>query len=73
MSKETFEKIISNKNVILAHGHTAMDEVIDIVCNIKLANASIRKCKKPLALFNAALFMLPEDYATQLNHVFLYP
>ena len=44
-----------------------MDEVIDMIYNIEAANASMRKCKKALALFNATMFTLPDEHAAPFN------
>ena len=65
-SKETFEKLIANKTVVLVHLHFVLDEGIDLICNNKFANSSMTKCKKSLTLFNATRFMLPEENAAKL-------
>jgi hypothetical protein len=46
-----------------------IDEVIDMIYDIKAANVSMRKCKKALALFNAIKLMLPNKHASQFNLV----
>ena len=46
--------------------HFMLNEVINLIYNIKFANLSMRKCKKSLAHFNAIRFMLPEEHAAKL-------
>ena len=51
-SKDTIEKLALSQNLVLAHVHTMVDEVIEILYNIKAANKSMQKGKKALAYFN---------------------
>ena len=46
-----------------------MDEVIDLIYNIKVDNSSMRKFKKSLIPFNATRFTLPKEHAAKLNLV----
>ena len=57
------------KNVVIAHVHNMIDEVTDMIYDIKAANSSMRKCKKVLALFNATMFILPNEHAAPFNLV----
>ena len=49
--EETIEKLILSKNVVLAHVHNMIDEVIEMIYDTKAATMSMRKCKKALVLF----------------------
>ena len=44
--KETIEELVVSKNVVLAHVHNLIDEVIAMINYIKSANTSMTKCKK---------------------------
>jgi hypothetical protein len=62
-AKETIETLVLSKNMVLAHVHTVIDEVIEIIYDISSANKSMRKCKKSLALFNVTKLTLPNKHA----------
>ena len=62
-ARESIEKLVLSKNVVLAHVHTMIDEVIKIIYNVSSANKSMRKCKKSLALFNVIKLTLPNKHA----------
>jgi hypothetical protein len=42
-SKETTEKLVVSKNVVLAHVHNLINEVIAMIYDTKAANVSMRK------------------------------
>jgi len=67
LSKETITKLILSKYIILAHVHIMIDEVIEMIYDIKTANISMRKVKKAFALFDATMFTLPEQHAAPFN------
>ena len=47
-SKDPIKKLALSKNLVLAHVHTMVDEVIEILYKMKAANKSMQKCKMAL-------------------------
>jgi hypothetical protein len=66
-ARKTIEKLIVSKNMVLAHVHNMLDEVIEIIYNISSTNKSMRKCKKSLALFNVTKIIVPNEHAESFN------